>query len=287
VEGGAVQGLEAPEPAAGAGDWADLTVAAGLALGASAGSWRIDLCPPVKRSFRFTGEMGRRLAVAAVVVVLLLAGLSVRSVTALGRERARLAAQKTVNAKVEAEIGQFDSLRTLSTDLDAGRRRVQSALAGDVSWTRFLNDLVRSMPSGVWLQSLSVQTNRTAPAASTSSAASATSGSATSGSAASGSAGSGSSGAKDTSATTSTGSATGGTAAGIGSLQVTATALGFPAVADWLTKVGADPSLAGLAVGGLTSTAVGAQPTVAFTSTATLTSAARSNRAATLAKAAL
>ncbi|MDQ1514400.1 MAG: hypothetical protein QOE80_230 [Actinomycetota bacterium] len=246
VEWAAVQGLEAPEPAAGAGDWADLTVAAGLALGASAGSWRIDLCPPVKRSFRFTGEMGRRLAVAAVVVVLLLAGLSVRSIMALGQERSRLAAQQKANAKVEAEIGQFDSLRTLSTNLDAGRRRVQSALAGDVSWPRFLNDLVQSMPSGVWLQSLSVQTNRTAA-----------------------------------------GSATGGTAPSIGSLQVAATALDFPAVADWLRKVGADPALAGVAVGGLTSTAVGAQPTVAFTSTATLAPAARSNRAATLAKAAL
>ncbi len=65
VEWGVVQGLEAPEAAAGAGDWADHTVAAGLALGATAAEWQIDLCPPVKRSFRFTGDMARRLAVAA------------------------------------------------------------------------------------------------------------------------------------------------------------------------------------------------------------------------------
>src|SRR5204862_5914740 len=58
VEWGAVQGLEPPERAAGVGDWPDLAVAAGLALGATAGSWQIDLCPPVKRAFRFTGEMG-------------------------------------------------------------------------------------------------------------------------------------------------------------------------------------------------------------------------------------
>src|SRR5581483_9630737 len=36
VEWGVVQGLEAPEPAAGPGDWADHTVAAGLALGGRA-----------------------------------------------------------------------------------------------------------------------------------------------------------------------------------------------------------------------------------------------------------
>ena len=54
-----MQGLEAPEPAAGPGDWADHTVAAGLALGAAADGWQIDLCPPAKRScFRITGEHG-------------------------------------------------------------------------------------------------------------------------------------------------------------------------------------------------------------------------------------
>ncbi|HEV7534348.1 MAG TPA: pilus assembly protein PilM, partial [Acidimicrobiia bacterium] len=259
VEWGAVHGLEAPEPAAGAGDWDDLGVAAGLALGAGAGGWQIDLCPPVKRAFRFTGDMARRLAVAAVVVVVLLAGLSIRSVTALGREQSRLAAQKKANARVEAEIVQFDSLRKLSTDLDVGRHRVQSALTGDVSWSRFLSDLVRSMPSGVWLQTLSVQTNSSASAASSSAP----------------------------KAPPTAGATAAAAINSIGSMQVAATGLDFPAVADWLHKVGADPSLAGLAVGGLTATSAGTTPTVAFTSTATLTPAAHSDRAATLAKAAL
>jgi Tfp pilus assembly protein PilN len=255
VETGAVQGLEAPEPAAGAGDWPDLAGAAGLALGATAGGWQIDLCPPVKRSFRFTGEMGRRLAIAAVVIVVILGGLSVRSVMAVSQERSRLAAQKKVNAKVEEQLVQFDSLRRLGTDLDAGRRRVQGALAGDVSWTRFLTELVRSMPSGVWLQSLSVQTT---PAAKVGAGTAAPAG----------------------------GAAV--PAGGIGSLQVSATGLDYPAVADWLRKVAADPSLSGLTVGSLTATAAGgSQSTVTFTSSATITPAARSDRAAKLAKAAL
>ncbi|HEV7864405.1 MAG TPA: type IV pilus assembly protein PilM, partial [Acidimicrobiia bacterium] len=165
VEWGAVHGLEAPEPAAGAGEWADLGVAAGLALGGTAAGWQIDLCPPVKRSFRLTGQMGRRLAAAAVVLVVALGGLSARSVMNLGHERGRLAAQKKINATVEADIVRYDALRHLSSDLESGRRRVQSALAGDVSWTHFLDTLVRSMPSSVWLQSLSVQTTSTAKAA--------------------------------------------------------------------------------------------------------------------------
>jgi type IV pilus assembly protein PilM len=249
VEWGMVQGLEAPEAAAGAGDWADHAVAAGLALGSAAEAWKIDLCPPVKRSFRLTGAMGRRLAVAAAIVFVLLGGLSVRSVLALRTERGHLAAQKKATARVEAEIGQFASLQKLSTDLDTGRRRVRSALDGDVSWTRFLDDLVRHMPSGVWLKSMNLQT---------------TSGS---GKGAKTPAGSGSQ--------------------GIGSLQVSATALNFPAVADWLRQVAADPSLSGLAVSALTASGTGAQATVSFNSTATITPAARSDRAARLTKAAL
>ncbi|HEV8627012.1 MAG TPA: type IV pilus assembly protein PilM [Acidimicrobiia bacterium] len=254
VELGVVQGLEPPEAAAGAGDWADHTVAAGLALGATAGSWQIDLCPPAKRSFRFTGEMARRLAVAAVIVAVLLGGLSVRSVLALSGDRADLASQKKVNAKMEAELANFDHLRRLQADLDGGRKRVQTALAGDVSWTRFLDGLVRSMPDSVWLQSLTVQaasgtrpTAAAAPAAAQAPAAAATG----------------------------------------GSVQFTAIGLDYPAVADWLRKVAADPALTNLAVAGLTQSSQGNRSIVNFTSTANLTTAARSDRAARLTKAAL
>src|SRR5581483_10985479 len=113
VEWGEVQGLEAPERAAGAGEWPDLAVAAGLALGSTGGGWHIDFGPPVKRSFRFTGDMARRLAVAAAVVFVLLGGLSVRSVLALRQERTKLAAQKKANAKLEADLGQYASLKKL------------------------------------------------------------------------------------------------------------------------------------------------------------------------------
>ena len=244
VEWGVVQGLERPEAAAGAGDWADHTVAAGLALGATWGSWKIDLCPPVKRSLRFTGEMARRLAVAAAIIAVLLGGLSVRSVLALRGDRADLAAQNKVNAKMEAELANFDHLRRLQADLDGGRKRVQAALAGDVSWPRFLDGLVRSMPDSVWLQSLTVQAG---------------------------------SGTRPTAA---------GSGAG-GSVQFAAVGLDYPAVADWLRKVAADPALTNVTVAGLTQSGLENRTVVNFTSTANLTPAARSDRAARLTKAAL
>jgi hypothetical protein len=63
--------------------------------------------------------------------------------------------------------------------------------------------------------------------------------------------------------------------------------LDYPAVAEWLRQVGADPALSGVAVGTLTQTALGNRAVVNFTSTASITPAARSDRASQLAKAAL
>jgi type IV pilus assembly protein PilM len=247
VEWGAVNALEPPEAAAGNGSWADLTVAAGLALGGADEGWRIDFCPPVKRSFRLTGAMGRRLAVAAAVVLVVLGGLTARSVLALRSERSNLAAQERVNATVQTELARYDPLRRLSSDLDADRKRVQAALAGDVSWTRFLDTLVGSMPSTVWLESLQVQTAPPTTSASTQSGATPT--------------------------------------AGLGTLQITGVGLDYPAVADWLRQVAADPAVTNLTVGSLTETALGSRTVVNFSSTATLTPAARSDRPAQLAKA--
>ena len=275
VEWRTVRGLDAPDSAAGPGDWADHTVAAGLALGAHAEGWQIDLCPPAKRSFRLTGEMGRRLAVAAAVVVVLGGGLSVRSVLALRAERRALAAQQQATARVQAEIGQFADLKKLSTDLDTSRRRLQSALAGDVSWTRFLDDFVRHMPPGAWLGSLSAQVN-TGPAGGAKASAAAAAPAATTAAAP----------APATSAATGTPSA-GTPAAGIGSVQVAVTGLDFPDAADWLRKIAVNPSLAGVTISGITKGGEGASGTVGFTSTATITPAARSDRADRLAKAAL
>jgi Tfp pilus assembly protein PilN len=150
---------------------------------------------------------------------------------------------------MEAELAALDHLRRLRVDLDGGRRRVQSALAGEIARTRFLDGLVRSMPESVWLQSLTVQAASGAKPAVGAAAAPAV-------------------------------------PASNGSVQIAATGLDYPAVADWLRKVAADPAVANLAVAGLTQAGLGNRTVVNFTSTANLTTAARSDRAGRLTKAA-
>jgi len=251
VETGAVVPLAAPEAAAGVGDWADLVVAAGLALGGAARAGaQINFCPPQRRRFRFDRDLARRAGVAAAVMAVLLGGLSVRSVLALRQAQAGLTTQQKVNGKIQAQMAQFAPLQKLNTDLTTSRNRVGAALASDIAWPKFLSDFIRSMPDTVWIQSLSVQASpktAAAPAAAGSAAAAAPT---------------------------------------IGSLQVAVTGIDYPSVAAWLEKVAADPALSGLTISGITRSDTGGHPLVTFGSTATLTPAAHSDRAAQLAKAA-
>jgi type IV pilus assembly protein PilM len=255
VETGAVVPLAAPEAALGVGDWTDLVVAAGLALGGAprAGA-RINFCPPQRRRLRFDRELARRAGVAAAVLAVLLGGLSARSVLALRHAQADLSTQEHVNGKIQAEMARYAPLQKLNTDLTTSRKRVAAALAGDIAWPKFLSDFIRSMPDNVWIQSLSV-TASPKTAAATSPAA---------------------------------GSAAGSAAAPptVGSLQVAVTGIDYPSVAAWLEKVAADPALSGLTISGITKADTGGHPLVTFGSTATLTPAARSDRAGQLTKAA-
>jgi Tfp pilus assembly protein PilN len=257
VEWSAVRRLEAPEAALGAGDWADLAVAAGLALaGSDRGGWRIDLCPPQKRKLRFDRQLATRLGAVAAVVFVVLGGLSVKSVLAVRAARHDLAAQEKTNRSVETELAGYDSLRKLSSDLDTSRKRVQGALNGDVSWTRFLSGFVNAMPEGAWISSLNAQT--TAPGKAPVTIASTTP--------------------KPGAAASST---------GIGTVQWAVTGVDYPAAADWLRSLADDPALAGVSVGALNKADIGARSVVSFSSNATITPAARSDRASRLAKAAL
>ena len=257
VETGVVQGLETPEPALGVGEWPDLTVAAGLALGGRrTGAWQIDLCPAQKRKLQFDRQLVMKLGIAAGVLVVVLGGLSAKSLLAVGQSKSELAAQQKSISKVEAELARYDSLRRLNTDLAASRKRVESALAGDISWTRFVSDFVQSMPAGTWIQSLSAQTT----------------GKPTGVPAAAGAA-----------------NASGAPAApaGLGSVQWTVSGLDYPQVAEWLQNLAKNPALSGVSVGTVTRSEVGNSTVVMFSSGATITPAARSDRAAHLAKAAL
>lgn len=228
-----------------------LPVATGLALGGSRiGGVQIDLLPPEARREAAGRRATRRAALVAGGLFVILAGLSL--VQAMGNDdrRDRLATQRRANAVVQAQVDDLAGPLQLEADLTAARRQATAALAGDIAWSRVLEDLAATVPEEVWLSGFSLQlTMADQPA--------------TAGEA------------PDPGAAPAPASET-----PIGTATFAATALDFPSVAAWLHRLPRLPYLLNLSVSSATKSEGGARPVVSFTSSATVGPAARSDRLA-------
>jgi Tfp pilus assembly protein PilN len=91
---------------------------------------------------------------ALIALVALLAWFSVGRLSAIGDAEDDLTAQQQVNADLDAEIGSLGQFEGPLQAFEARTQLMSTALEGDVSWARLLNDLGRFIPDRVWLDSL-------------------------------------------------------------------------------------------------------------------------------------
>ncbi|HEY3241135.1 MAG TPA: pilus assembly protein PilM [Acidimicrobiia bacterium] len=228
-----------------------LAVAVGLALGGPrAGGPQIDLLPPEARREAAGRRATRRLALVGAVLLVALVGLSLFQVLGASGQRDRLADQQRTNRTLQARVDELGGPLEVQQNLVLARQRVSSALAGDVSWPRVLEDLAATLPASVWLDSFSLQL--------------------------AGPAGAGTGDA----ATAGTGTAAGaaGTGGPMGTASFTATALDFPSVAAWLDRLPRLPYYLNLSVSSVSKAEAGTRPVVTFTSGATVGPSLRSDR---------
>ena len=235
-----------------------LPVPIGLALGAMGSGKRINLLPDKgaeidrKRLFSIVGALG----------AVLLATLGVMTFLASNRlstaesDRDKALAQ---NAALEAEASKYSDAEAEQALVDGLTRQVVTVLSTDVSWSRMLQEIARTIPNDSWLTAF--QGSTTAP----------------------------SSGAPATIDTTS--GVTGSTSAtpppfprvitNIGTASFSATGLDFTSVASWIQRIGEIPSFSDLWVPSATKGgAVGTtRSLVTYSSTANITSASTSDRA--------
>ena len=228
-----------------------LPVAVGLALGGPrALGPQIDLLPPEARREEAARQTTRRLALVAAVVLVVLVGTSLFQVAGATGQRGRLADQRRTNRALQARVDELAGPQKVQQDLALARQRVGTALAGDVSWPRVLEDLAATLPPTVWLDSFSLQL--------------------------AGGAGAGTGGAATTG--TATAAAAPGTGGPMGTASFTAKALDFPSVAAWLDRLPRLPYYQNLSVSSVSKTEGGTRPLVSFTSSATVGPALRSDR---------
>jgi len=133
-----------------------LAVAIGLALAGSPigrGERRISLLP---REVVVRREQQRQAvliasAVGALAVLLLLLWVLAGSRLAEEQERADMAEARA--AQLEQQAAALRDINTLDAELDTRAAAIQTALAGDVAWTRFIQEVATVIPGDVWITS--------------------------------------------------------------------------------------------------------------------------------------
>ena len=113
----------------------------------------INLLPPEAFDRLTARRLRSRIAVIAVLYLLLLALITVFQSDEVGDTEEAVTAQEALNTQLEREVVSLSDAQTLVDDFDTNALLVTEALAFDMSWGRIINDLARMIPDRVWLQS--------------------------------------------------------------------------------------------------------------------------------------
>jgi Tfp pilus assembly protein PilN len=191
-------------------------------------------------------------------VIALLAAVLVAALAWLVANQQKTSAQEELDAataeraSLQAQAAQYSDVPRVFATVAAAEQQLARAMGNEVRWSFFLNDLALTMPSGVSLETLQV----TSPAPGTSPQAVAPS-------AAAAGAGAG---------------ATGAGVPGLGTMDVSAKALTYNTVANWLDSLAKLPTLTDPYIGSITAGTEEGVKIVTYSSTATLTPEALSLR---------
>jgi Tfp pilus assembly protein PilN len=204
---------------------------------------RVNLLPPeIVEGRQFARR--QKLLGCAIVATLAAAGAGVfyaqGQVTAAQDE---LALEQGRTTTLQAEKGKYDEVPRVLAQVDAAKTARQVAMATDVPWYRFMNDLALSTPRNVWLENVTVAI----PAGTAAATPTATDALA---------------------------------AAGIGTVTVTGKANDFPTVASWLEGLDQVSGVDGTAISQAqadTDKAQANEPLVGFTSGGSITPEALSH----------
>lgn len=236
-----------------------LPAAVGLALPPGPLGVAIDLLPRASHAPSAKTRVLAASGAAAAALILLLAVPTIARQHSISHEHKVLAAQEQQNLNLQAQIGQLADAQAKQDQLDALRGQITGLVGADVSWSRMLQDIARTIPNDVWLTAF--QGSVTPPVILQQAPPTTVPG-----------------------APTTTASATPTTVAPptaaelTGTVNFTAVGLDYPSVAAWLKMIAQLPSLSDLWVPNVTQATLGSSNIVNFTSTATLTPNARSNR---------
>jgi type IV pilus assembly protein PilM len=241
-----------------------LPAAVGLALPPGPAGVAIDLLPHESRAASPKTRMIAVGAAAAAALILLLAIPTVARQHSISHQHHLLAVAQQRNESLQLQIGDLQSAQAKQEQLDSLRLQITGLLGADVSWSRILQDIARTIPNDVWLTSF--QGTVTPPVAAAPATPSTVPGAETTTTAAG--------------TTPTTAAPTVAASPLSGTVSFSAVGLDYPSVAAWIKMISELPSLSNLWVPSATEATIGTQGVVNFTSTASLTPKAQSDRLA-------
>jgi len=128
---------------------------------------RVDLLPPEIRAARRLRHVQQLLAVGVGLVVLVLAGATALATSSASSAREDLAAAQARTTALQAEQARFAEVARVQSQLAAVEGARAQAMAGDVLWASYLDEISGRAPAGVWLEQLTVALQPTAVAGGT------------------------------------------------------------------------------------------------------------------------
>ena len=254
-----------------------LPVPVGLALGGLMPGKRIDLLGVGSKEPVDRAQLIKVGALVGVVVLAGLAGLTYLKQGQVDDEKSKLSDAVAKNAALQTKIDALAAVGQRQTKIETLSTETQALLANDVSWSSLLQAISRTIPSDVWLTSFQgTITQPTAAAAAPTPAPAPAAG-----------------GSTDTTTPAPVTPAPVVASGPSGTVNFSASARDFDAVAKWIQRIGADiPSFSDLWVPnaskaqaaaatstpGSTASSSTGSGTVTFSSTARITPAAKSKR---------
>lgn len=116
---------------------------------------RVNLLPPEIISDRSFHRTQRILAGVVAAVVLLVVALFWWAQSAVTSAEDALADEQAVTAQLQSEQAQYAEVPRVIAQVEAAEAARETAMANDVAWYRFLNDVALVTPGQVWLTNLS------------------------------------------------------------------------------------------------------------------------------------
>ena len=203
---------------------------------------RVNLLPPEITAAHRLRRTKAGLAAGLVVLVGAIGGVYVTQVNAKNAAQDNLTAEQATGAKLQAEQAKYADVPRTIAAIDKAETMRETAMANDIEWYRSMTNVSVTLPSKVWLTSLTLQV------------------------------GAGTGGAAST--------APGATplAGGVGTVTAVGTAMDHPDVATWLDVLARQPGMSDAYFSSSKKKEIGSKSVVDFSSTATVTDEALSHR---------